>query len=97
MNLDQALDYARQVGLSDAHLAVTVRAAADEKRFAQLGDNVLMRHTNPELDGQEIAVHPDTVAQYEDAGWKRVDKLADPEPDAEPAVPADKPKTAKEK
>lgn len=89
MTLDQALEYARQVGLSDAQIAVSVRSLADDVRFRQLGGNVLMR--NPALEGQEITVHPDTVEQYEAGGWKRVDLLADPEPAPEPVVPADKP------
>lgn len=96
MDLDKALEHARAVGLSDAQIAVTVKAAADELRFRQLGGNVLM--VNPALEGQEISVHPDTVEQHEAAGWTKVlDAYAALPNEVSTAGVADKPKTARSK
>ena len=67
MNLDQALQYARDQGLSDRQIAVAVRAVADAARFER--DSGLVKLTHPDLDDAEIQVHPDTREQYELAGW----------------------------
>lgn len=79
MNLDQALDYARQVGLTDRQVAATIRAEADRIRFTQDNGDVVLTH--PEL-GTEIRVAAEAVAQHELAGWVR--PLADP-PEETPA------------
>src|SRR5690242_16511693 len=69
MDLDQALEYAKAVGLTDAQLAGAVKAAADDYRFRQVGpDQVVM--VNPGLDGQEITVHMDAVEQHQASGWE---------------------------
>jgi hypothetical protein len=89
MDLDQALEYAKAVGLTDAQLAGAVKAAADDVRFRQIAaDEVVMTH--PDLEGQEITVNAAAVEQHEASGW--VVKPAEPEPDAEaPAEPAEQP------
>jgi hypothetical protein len=69
MNLEQALDYARAVGLTDRQVAVVVRQEADRVQFKP--DTGLVTLINPNLDGAEIEVHPDAVAQHELAGWVR--------------------------
>ena len=69
MNLEQALKYARDVGLSDGQIAVVVRQEADRVRFRQTTGLVTL--VNPDLDDAEIDVHPDAVAQHELAGWVR--------------------------
>jgi hypothetical protein len=71
MNLEQALQYARDVGLSDRQVAVVVRQEADRVRFRQ--DHGLVILVHPKLEGAEEAVHPDAVAQHELAGWVRKD------------------------
>jgi len=82
MNLDEALDYARAVGLTDRQIAAVVQAEADRVRFEQDNGDVTLTH--PELDGQ-IRVAPDAVPQHELAGWVR----AQPPPEAEAAPEAE--------
>ncbi len=84
MTLDEAVDYARAVGLTDRQIAVVVRAEADRVRFEQ--DNGEVTLTHPVL-GTQIRVAPDAVAQHELAGW--VQEAADePEPEPEPEAEA---------
>lgn len=84
MNLEQALDYARQVGLTDRQLGVVVRLEADRVRFRQDNGDVTLTH--PDLDA-EIQVQPAAVAQHELAGWVRKQDAPTEEPPAEPAQP----------
>lgn len=71
MTLDEALQYARDVGLTDRQIAVAVRAAADDARFTRDDGLVPLEHP---VTGGVIRVHPYTVAQHELAGWQLKDK-----------------------
>ena len=69
MNLDQALDYARAVGLTDRQIAVVVRQEADRVRFHQSNpDQVTIVHP---ITGGEADVHPDAADELEKSGWVR--------------------------
>ena len=61
MNLDEALTYARDQGLTDRQIAVAVRAAADGARFKR--DSGLVTLTHPGTGG-EFDAHPSTVEEW---------------------------------
>jgi hypothetical protein len=75
LSLDQALGYARDVGVSDRELASLIRLEADRVRFTQDTGNVTLSH--PELP--DISVHPDTVDAYAAGGWVRKQPELEPE------------------
>lgn len=77
--LQKALTYARDVGVSDRQIASVVKAHTDEVRFRQVEGVTL---THPELDGREITVPESSVEQLALAGWLV-------KPTDEPAAPAD--------
>jgi hypothetical protein len=91
MNLEQALDYARAVGLSDREVALVVRQEADRVRFKR--DTGLVTVTHPDPYIADTDVHPDSLDQLALSGWT-VKKTA-PEPVA--AEPTPRSKSAKEK
>ena len=77
--LDKALQYARDQGVSDRQLATLVKVHTDEVRFRQT-DGVTLTH--PDLDDREITVPESSVEQYQKSGW--VPKPTD-EPTEQPA------------
>ena len=81
MNLDEALTYARDQGLTDRQIAVAVRAVADDARFVRDDGLVTLTH---KVTGGVIRVHPDTVKAHEDSGWQRKDLTQEEEPEEEP-------------
>jgi hypothetical protein len=80
MTLDEALDYARAVGLTDRQIAVVVQAEADRVRFLQDNGDVTLTHPDT---GAEIRVAPSAVDQHELAGWVRVQPPEEAPPEAE--------------
>jgi len=83
MSIEQALDYAREYGVSDRELVGLIRNAAEERRFAQESVNVTLNH--PEL-GVEVSNPPEAVDQLTQSGWVLKQPPLDEEPAVEPPV-----------
>jgi len=85
MDLEQALDHARRVGLTDQEMAAAVGQAAADLQARQRAVGVTLTH--PDLPGQPITVPEDVVAGHEDSGWVRyVDGDTQPELEPPPAL-----------
>jgi hypothetical protein len=85
--LQKALEYARDQGVSDRQLAGLVKAHVDEVRFRVAGEGVTLTH--PGLEAE--AVFPESsVEQMQQAGWvlkaEEESEIAE-EPAADEAAP----------
>ena len=67
MDLDEALEYAKDQGVSDRQLAAVVKAAADDVRYRREDGLLSLTH---KITGGVIRVHPDAVEQHKKAGWE---------------------------
>ena len=66
--LEDALDYAREFGLTDRAIAQVVRAEADRLRFDETPAQVTLTH--PNLPGRTIEALPDAVEHWQNSGWQ---------------------------
>lgn len=66
--LEQALAYARDVGLTDRHIAAAVKAAADQARFDNQPGTVRLYYPDPSV--QDITVPADAVEGHLASGWQ---------------------------
>jgi|SRR5215471_15380094 len=83
-DLDDALYYARGVGMDDRDIAVAVKQAAAAHR-AVLQASGLVTMTHPDLPDQPIHVPEDVVPGHEDSGWVRQAEN-DTQPELPPAL-----------
>ena len=70
MNLDEAIQYCRDQGLTERHLVTALRNAGDAAKLRLGYDLVWLVHP---VTGGEIQVYRDTVKAYEESGWMRQD------------------------
>jgi len=87
-DLDDALYYARGVGLDDRQIAVAVRQAAEAQRAALAASEVVLM-THPELPDQPIAVPAAVVEGHENAGWVRAEPVEEEAPEEASEAPAE--------